>query len=111
VEGGSANDYDYCSGDPVNCNDLSGAKQSRFRFHQAVWCFTHSDICAGAYVLKNRAEKAGADLLKYENVGANAEDAFLHAYWMALTTYYFGEDAARSLGNARSGRGRWRSRH
>ena len=24
VEGGSANDYDYCSGDPVNCYDLSG---------------------------------------------------------------------------------------
>lgn len=25
VEGGSANDYDYCSGDPVNCTDLAGA--------------------------------------------------------------------------------------
>jgi RHS repeat-associated protein len=24
VAGGSANDYDYCSGDPVNCNDLNG---------------------------------------------------------------------------------------
>jgi hypothetical protein len=24
VEGGSANDYDYCSGDPVNCTDLNG---------------------------------------------------------------------------------------
>ncbi len=24
VEGGSANDYVYCSGDPVNCDDLSG---------------------------------------------------------------------------------------
>ena len=24
VEGGSANDYDYCAGDPVNCNDLDG---------------------------------------------------------------------------------------
>jgi RHS repeat-associated protein len=24
VEGGSANDYDYCSGDPVNCRDLKG---------------------------------------------------------------------------------------
>lgn len=24
VEGGSANDYDYCSADPVNCNDLDG---------------------------------------------------------------------------------------
>lgn len=24
MEGGSANDYDYCAGDPVNCNDLTG---------------------------------------------------------------------------------------
>lgn len=24
VAGGSANDYDYCSGDPVNCSDLTG---------------------------------------------------------------------------------------
>ncbi|MEA3075881.1 MAG: hypothetical protein QOF60_789, partial [Actinomycetota bacterium] len=24
IEGGSANDYDYCSGDPVNCFDLTG---------------------------------------------------------------------------------------
>lgn len=24
VEGGSANDYDYCDGDPVNCLDLAG---------------------------------------------------------------------------------------
>jgi hypothetical protein len=27
VEGGSANDYDYCSGDPVNCSDLGGTWQ------------------------------------------------------------------------------------
>ncbi|MGH2627549.1 MAG: hypothetical protein ACRDHY_12970 [Anaerolineales bacterium] len=24
MEGGSANDYDYCSADPVNCTDLTG---------------------------------------------------------------------------------------
>jgi hypothetical protein len=29
VEGGSANDYDYCSGDPVNCTDLDGTKQRK----------------------------------------------------------------------------------
>ncbi len=31
MEGGSANDYDYCSGDPVNCNDLGGTKQRPLR--------------------------------------------------------------------------------
>ncbi len=28
VEGGSANDYDYCGADPVNCTDLSGEDYS-----------------------------------------------------------------------------------
>jgi hypothetical protein len=27
VEGGSANDYDYCAADPINCSDLSGLAQ------------------------------------------------------------------------------------
>ena len=27
VEGGCANDYDYCSGDPVNCTDVSGRER------------------------------------------------------------------------------------
>jgi len=27
VEGGSANDYDYCSADPINCTDLLGLKE------------------------------------------------------------------------------------
>jgi len=29
VEGGSANNYDYCNGDPVNCWDLGGTKPVR----------------------------------------------------------------------------------
>jgi hypothetical protein len=28
VEGGSANDYDYANGDPVNTFDLDGSKSS-----------------------------------------------------------------------------------
>jgi hypothetical protein len=32
VEGGSANDYDYCSGDPVNCNDLDGTLAYNYTF-------------------------------------------------------------------------------
>ena len=30
MEGGSANDYEYCSGDPVNCNDLDGTKRRKW---------------------------------------------------------------------------------
>jgi RHS repeat-associated protein len=29
VEGGSANAYDYCSGDPLNCTDLSGLRGTK----------------------------------------------------------------------------------
>ena len=31
MEGGSANDYDYCFGDPVNCSDLTGTKAKKKR--------------------------------------------------------------------------------
>ncbi len=32
MEGGSANDYDYCSGDPINCNDLTGMLAYNYTF-------------------------------------------------------------------------------
>ncbi|MCW2573595.1 MAG: hypothetical protein JWO88_3653 [Frankiales bacterium] len=28
IEGGSANDYDYCNGDPINCFDLGGTMKT-----------------------------------------------------------------------------------
>ena len=31
VAGGSANDYDYCSGDPVNCSDVTGTRGKKTR--------------------------------------------------------------------------------
>jgi len=36
VEGGSANDYDYCSGDPINCRDLDGTKRRPLTPQEAV---------------------------------------------------------------------------
>lgn len=32
VEGGSANDYEYCAGDPVNCTDLTGEKAYSYTY-------------------------------------------------------------------------------
>ncbi|MGH9150061.1 MAG: hypothetical protein ACRD0F_06950 [Acidimicrobiales bacterium] len=32
VEGGSANDYDYCSADPINCTDLAGTYSYSLRW-------------------------------------------------------------------------------
>jgi len=39
VEGGSANDYDYCSADPVNCTDLAGTFNRRIhsRYYSPFW--------------------------------------------------------------------------
>jgi RHS repeat-associated protein len=32
VEGGSANDYEYCAGDPINCSDLTGRYAYKYTF-------------------------------------------------------------------------------
>lgn len=32
IEGGSANDYDYCSADPINCYDLGGTHAYSFSY-------------------------------------------------------------------------------
>ena len=38
IEGGSANDYDYVSGDPINAFDLDGSwPWDRFRRTRCVW--------------------------------------------------------------------------
>jgi len=34
IEGGSANDYDYCNGDPINCFDLGGTTAATDRLKQ-----------------------------------------------------------------------------
>jgi hypothetical protein len=38
VEGGSANDYVYCSGDPINCTDLGGTMDVTFCLLPGVDC-------------------------------------------------------------------------
>ncbi|WP_409467124.1 PA14 domain-containing protein [Amycolatopsis sp. GA6-003] len=40
VEGGSANDYDYTSGDPVNATDLDGTRAHR-RYHRRTYHRSH----------------------------------------------------------------------
>jgi len=42
VEGGSANDYDYVSGDPVNGFDLNGTKRT---CAQATAGFSFTELC------------------------------------------------------------------
>ena len=51
VEGGSANDYDYCSGDPVNCTDLDGTISLPGNKLEQNWCRVPSRLrlCARAH--------------------------------------------------------------
>lgn len=79
VEGGSANDYDYCSGDPVNCFDTDGTIDPR---HMAAWCLANnSGRCVLAWRLGTYARSRSRQLFPEDKVAA---DVFRHAYWHAL---------------------------
>lgn len=81
VEGGSANDYEYCSGDPVNCFDTDGTIDPR---HMAAWCLTNSPgRCALAWRLGAHARSRSRQLFPDDKIAA---DVFRHAYWHALMT-------------------------
>jgi RHS repeat-associated protein len=44
VDGGNANPYDYCSGDPVNCSDLDGKLWGKIkRAAKGAWNFTRNN--------------------------------------------------------------------
>ena len=52
IPGGSANDYDYCNADPINCTDLDGR-----------WpCFRCAGKSAGRWAWRNRGNIVGAGL-------------------------------------------------
>jgi len=87
VEGGSANDYDYCAGDPINCNDLDGLRSKK---QNAEWLAS-----VGWYCLKTRAafkcdaaKSYGESAVRVANTlftpGTAQWDAFKHIYWHAL---------------------------
>jgi|SRR5581483_596648 len=45
VEGGSANSYDYCSADPVNCTDLAGTYGYSYTFGLGDQPYSAADAC------------------------------------------------------------------
>lgn len=86
VEGGSANDYDYCSGDPVNCNDLSGMWEGnhsvnerlespygyipiRWGSHKNGWGLSHISIRHPEYADFDRLE----EVLRYGELQYSGE--------------------------------------
>jgi hypothetical protein len=89
VEGGSANDYVYCSGDPINCNDLDGnrdRKQNVEWFASVGWyCARTFSLgkCNRAWGLGQLAETAALQAFPGDHQ-LSQRDAFKHVYWHAL---------------------------
>lgn len=50
IDGGNANDYDYCSGDPINCTDIDG----KWSFHHFLHSVGHFAAAAYRNPLGNR---------------------------------------------------------
>jgi RHS repeat-associated protein len=68
VEGGSANDYDYCDADPVNCNDLDGrfsCKPGKWGMPKCTYGVKKAVKRSGQYAVDHRK-----GLTKAANVGA-----------------------------------------
>jgi hypothetical protein len=103
VEGGSANDYDYTSGDPVNNEDLDGTAYSGKNIgrNQAWYCKFHWKRCATTLnSLRARAESATSSMAKEFGWDAGQANAFRHGYWMAMIAKRYGKGWAVGLGKA-----------
>ena len=69
VNGGSANDYDYCFGDPINCSDLSGAEPDIPGPSQGLYCATQIVQCGVAFETSREREDdySGRDFSREAN--------------------------------------------
>jgi RHS repeat-associated protein len=92
VYGGNANPYDYCSGDPVNCADLTGkypkppkltkAEQRRCKKHP-VQCGKWAAISGWAATTANKYYASGPQ-----------QNAFRHCIWSAMLSFVLGNKTA-----------------
>jgi RHS repeat-associated protein len=96
IEGGSANDYDYVKGDPVNAVDLDGRAPSSnskgsLTFAEKRWCGMHPWRCA--HLRKTQAQfhrRFGTS----DDDRPNARKHTILAAWLALT---YGHRDARGI--------------
>jgi hypothetical protein len=103
VEGGSANDYEYCVGDPVNCNDLLGTQaEAGIGPVQAEFCLGPRAVACGSAFQISRSVLARANSLRSRGVLISEAEvnAFRHVLWMARVTQLFGGEFAARLGVA-----------
>ncbi|WP_432149885.1 DUF6973 domain-containing protein [Streptomyces sp. bgisy029] len=96
VEGGNANAYDYCSGDPIGCTDTTGEFGINDIWHEGVACAKYFYVCldvgADSLWAAQQAKKA------YSN--SNKQNAYRHCIWQAIMTWHFGSKIAKAFGDA-----------
>ncbi|MEU0431692.1 DNRLRE domain-containing protein [Streptomyces sp. NPDC006290] len=92
VRGGSANAYEYGSGDPVNSYDLDGRCNKECHEAKACMSLGYSNCVFVMYL---------SGILSW-NITTNKgrRNAVRHFIWQASLTYFFGARAAKRLGDA-----------
>ena len=95
VEGGSANDYDYCSGDPINCTDLDGTISLPGNKMEQSWCRVPSRLRLCARARNYARGSLRSTYLRYGGVGGDGyADAYQRILWAAMMTIDFGPGTA-----------------
>ncbi|NEB90593.1 DNRLRE domain-containing protein [Streptomyces bauhiniae] len=92
VRGGSANAYEYASGDPVNGYDLDGRCNKECHEVRACMSLGYSNCVFVMYL---------SGVLSWNIKGNRGRrNAVRHFIWQASLTYFFGWNAAERIGNA-----------
>jgi RHS repeat-associated protein len=94
IPGGNANPYEYCSGDPVNCYDLSGNYSTGGLIPEAAICALFVLWCADMVYITHWALKEAKRA--YSN--GPKQNAYRHCIWQAMLTWAVGSSLAKSLG-------------
>ncbi|MFB7180796.1 DNRLRE domain-containing protein [Streptomyces sp. NPDC056257] len=96
VEGGNANAYDYCSGDPVGCKDVSGNFGINDIWHEGVACAKYWWACWGVADVSWWASQTAKSAYK----DSNKQNAYRHCIWQAMLVWDFGYTIAKAFGDA-----------
>jgi RHS repeat-associated protein len=109
IAGGSANDYEYCNGDPINCTDIGGTRaKSNMKPGpaQKKWCTEggagRAFNCLQNYFLSDLLlNKVVPELVRRYNLDPSTEgNALRHVMWSALMTYRYSLSFATGFAHA-----------
>lgn len=91
VQGGSANAYDYCNADPINCVDLSGQISFPMNSAERSRCSKHKFECS-LYITFASWAMSVAKITFPLNKGKR--NAYRHRIWSAMLNFMLGRKAA-----------------